>query len=85
MIQTAKSDSVRDAARIAAAQTVEMCEIGTYGTVLAWAQEMGHGEIAELLEETLDEEEACNKKLTKLAEGGLNESANDMERDDEED
>jgi ferritin-like metal-binding protein YciE len=64
-----------DATLVAAAQKVEHYEIASYGTVIAWAKEMGHEDAAELLQETLDEEEAADEKLTALAEGGINEQA----------
>jgi ferritin-like metal-binding protein YciE len=68
-------EATTDATLIAAAQKVEHYEIASYGTVVAWAQAMGHDEAAELLQETLDEEEAADEKLTGLAEGGINEQA----------
>lgn len=72
--------SRRDATIIAGAQRVEHYEISGYGTARAWAEEMGHTEVAGLLEETLDEEAAADEKLTKIALGevlgeGVNEEA----------
>lgn len=58
---------VLDAGLIAAAQKVEHYEIATYGTLIAWAKTLGHKQIAGLLATTLREEEATDKKLTKLA------------------
>lgn len=71
-----------DAILIAGAQKVEHYEIATYGTLCAWAEELGHDDAADLLQETLDEESAANEKLTEIAEGGLitagvNEAASD--------
>jgi ferritin-like metal-binding protein YciE len=60
-------DAVKDAALIAAAQRVEHYEIAGYGTVRAYAQILGMEEAADLLQETLDEESAADKKLTDLA------------------
>jgi len=60
-------DSVLDAALIAAAQRVEHYEIAGYGTARTHAQLLGLDEIANLLQETLDEEAACDEKLTDLA------------------
>jgi ferritin-like metal-binding protein YciE len=60
-------DAVKDAAPIAAAQRVEHYEIAGYGTVRAYAQILGMEEAADLLQETLDEESAADKKLTDLA------------------
>jgi ferritin-like metal-binding protein YciE len=67
--------SVLDAALIAAAQKVEHYEIATYGCLRTYAQLLGHSEAAKLLEQTLAEEEAADKKLTQLGEGGINEAA----------
>lgn len=66
---------VRDAALIAAAQKVEHYEIAGYGTLRTWAQLLGHEDAVKLLQTTLDEEGATDKKLTALAEGGVNEAA----------
>ena len=66
-----------DAALIAAAQRVEHYEIAVYGTLVAWAMAMGHREAANLLQQNLDEEGAADKKLSKLAEGGINQEAAD--------
>ena len=61
----------REALLIAGAQKVEHYEISGYGTVVAWAEELGLDDAAELLGETLDEESAADEKLTAIAEGGL--------------
>ena len=66
---------VRDAGLIAAAQKIEHYEIASYGTVCTWARELGYSDMAETLQETLDEEKATNEKLTELAEQGINEEA----------
>lgn len=58
---------VRDVQLIGAAQRVEHYEIAAYGTVIAMAKLMGHSEEADLLQETLDEEGATDKKLTSLS------------------
>src|SRR5271166_6396629 len=55
---------VLDAALIAAAQAVEHYEMARYGTLIAWAKQLGHGNVATLLNQTLDEEKATDKKLT---------------------
>ncbi len=68
-------EATMDASLIAAAQKVEHYEIGSYGTVIVWAEAMGHDEAAELLKETLDEEEAADEKLTSIAQSGINEQA----------
>jgi len=59
--------AVIDAALIGAAQRVEHYEIAAYGTVRAMAEQLGHEEVVELLQETLDEEGEADKKLTAIA------------------
>lgn len=59
--------AVLDAALIAAAQAVEHYEITRYGTLIAWARQIGRDDCIELLNATLDEEYACDDKLTQLA------------------
>lgn len=63
---------VLDAALVAAAQAVEHYEITRYGTLIAWADELGHADASELLEQTLEEEKATDAKLTELAESRVN-------------
>jgi ferritin-like metal-binding protein YciE len=75
MIGDADEDAVRDAVMIAAAQKVEHYEIASYGTVRTWANLLGKTDIAELLEETLEEEKAADEKLTSIAESFVNEAA----------
>jgi ferritin-like metal-binding protein YciE len=75
MMEEEFDEATMDAALIAAAQKVEHYEIGSYGTVIVWAEAMGHDEAAQLLKETLDEEEAADETLTSIAEGGINEQA----------
>jgi ferritin-like metal-binding protein YciE len=67
--------NVLDAALIAAAQAVEHYEITRYGTLVTWAQLLGRDDCAALLQKTLDEEKATDKKLTNLAESKLNRKA----------
>jgi ferritin-like metal-binding protein YciE len=64
-----------DASLIAAAQRVEHYEMAAYGSLVAWARSMQHNEAADLLQQNLDEEKAADKKLSALAEGGINRSA----------
>lgn len=66
-----------DARLIAAGQRAEHYEIAAYGTLVAWARDMGHAEAAELLQQTLDEEKAADETLTALAQGGINQQAAD--------
>jgi ferritin-like metal-binding protein YciE len=70
-------DITMDACLIAAGQRAEHYEMAAYGTLVAWAQAMGHTEAAELLQQTLDEEKAADQKLSGLAEGGINQNAAD--------
>lgn len=69
------SEDVMDAGLIAAAQKVEHYEIASYGSVKAWADQLGHEEITALLEETLSEEEGADRRLSELAESMINEEA----------
>lgn len=71
-------EATMDALLIASAQRVEHYEMAAYGTLVAWANAMGHTEAAQLLQETLDEEKAADEKLTTLAEGGINQQAADL-------
>jgi len=74
-----------DACLIASGQRAEHYEMAAYGTLVAWAQAMGHTQAVKLLQQTLDEEKAADKKLTGLAEGGINQSAAEAAQSDEED
>ncbi len=65
-------DQVLDAALVAAAQAVEHYEITRYGTLVAWAKKLGRPDCAAVLEKTLKEELATDKKLTGLAEKKIN-------------
>jgi ferritin-like metal-binding protein YciE len=65
-----------DAALIAAAQYVEHYEVAGYGAARQWAALMDHRKAADLLEQTLVEEEAADGNLNDLALGGINEQAN---------
>jgi ferritin-like metal-binding protein YciE len=63
---------VLDAALINAAQAAEHYEIARYGSLIAWAKQLGRNDCAAILQKTLDEEKATDKKLTALAEGKVN-------------
>ena len=67
--------SVLDAALVAAAQAVEHYEIARYGTLIAWAKQLGREDCASVLAETLAEEKATDEKLTQLGEGAINRQA----------
>jgi ferritin-like metal-binding protein YciE len=77
-------DTTMDACLIAAAQRVEHYEMAAYGTLVAWAEAMGHTEAAALLRETLDEEKAADEKLTEVAESGVNQGAADAAHGEDE-
>jgi len=63
---------VLDAAIIAAGQAVEHYEITRYGSLIAWAKRLGRSDVAKVLEKTLKEEKAADKKLTTIAESKVN-------------
>ena len=66
---------VLDAALIAAGQAAEHYEIARYGTLVAWARQLGRNDCASVLEQNLAEEKAADRKLTSLAESGINRKA----------
>jgi ferritin-like metal-binding protein YciE len=66
---------IRDAGLVLAAQKVEHYEIGTYGTLKTFAECMGHTEIADLLQQTLDNEKETDLALTQVAVGFINDAA----------
>ena len=67
-----KGTSALDAGLISAAQAVEHYEIARYGTLKAWAQQLGMNDAVTLLDATLKEEMATDKKLTQLGEAQAN-------------
>ena len=71
-MKEAEDDDVRDAAMISAAQKVEHYEIASYGCARTYAKLLGDDQAARLLQETLDEEELTDRKLTELAERSIN-------------
>lgn len=72
---TDKGTMVRDCGLIMAAQKVEHYEIASYGTLRNIARTLGHAEVADLLQQTLDQEGQTDHKLTELAEAYVNEEA----------
>ena len=72
IIDEFKETPALDAGLIAAAQAVEHYEMARYGTLRTWAEELGLSDAAKLLEATLKEEEATDKKLTELATSQVN-------------
>jgi ferritin-like metal-binding protein YciE len=80
VIDSNANRDVKDAALISAAQRVEHYEMAGYGSARTFAKKLGFDDVANILQETLDEEGEANKKLTDLAEGsffnvGINEEA----------
>jgi ferritin-like metal-binding protein YciE len=71
VLGTAGDPLAKDAALIGAAQRIEHYEIAAYGTARTLAGELDHGDAERLLSETLDEESAADKLLTKIATGGM--------------
>jgi ferritin-like metal-binding protein YciE len=67
MLQETKAGDIRDVALISAAQRVEHYEMAAYGTVRTYAQDLHRPEIVQLLQETLEEEKAADKKLTEIS------------------
>ena len=70
-----KGSPALDAGLVAAAQAVEHYEIARYGALIAWAEQLGHSEAAELLTVTLGEEMATDEALAELGDGGVNDRA----------
>jgi ferritin-like metal-binding protein YciE len=75
VMQEFKGSDALDAGLLAAAQSVEHYEISRYGTLSAWAQQLGLDEAVELLEETLAEEKRTDETLTQIAESAVNQQA----------
>ena len=74
-MKEAKDPDVLDAGMIADAQAVEHYEIARYGTMIAWAKQLGRRDAARLRQQTLEQEYNADKTLTKLAETSLNREA----------
>ena len=75
VLQEFEDGEALDAGLIAAAQAVEHYEIARYGTLLAWAKQLGLSEVQGLIEETLVEEENTDQVLSELAEDAINPAA----------
>ena len=67
-----ENKAVLNAALAAAAQAAEHYEIARYGTLIAWAKQLGRNDCARVLQQNLDEEKAADRKLTEIAEARLN-------------
>jgi ferritin-like metal-binding protein YciE len=72
VVGKADNQSVMDAALIAAAQAVEHYEMTRYGSLIAWARQLGRNDCADVLAKNLDEEKAADQKLTKIALSSVN-------------
>jgi ferritin-like metal-binding protein YciE len=70
-----KDSPAHDAGLVGAAQAIEHYEITRYGTLAAWARQLGNGDAERLLHETLEEEKRADELLTQLAEPALNAAA----------
>ena len=70
-----KTSDAHDAGLLSGAQAVEHYEISRYGTLIAWAEQLGMNDAARLLKQNLDEEKKTDEALTKLAEGSINQMA----------
>lgn len=75
IMKACEDPDVCDAGIIASAQAVEHYEIARYGTLIAWAKQLGKDDAAQMLDETLKQERAADEKLTKIAESALNKQA----------
>lgn len=82
LIEEEDKGTALDAGIIASAQRAEHYEMAAYGTLIAWAKALGEDEVAKLLQKTLDEEKAADKKLSALAEAGINEAAKSGDDDE---
>ena len=79
MEELPKGTSVRDAGLIISGQKVEHYEIAAYGSLVQLAKTMGENEIADVLQETLNEEKEADQLLTEIAVSGINISAESEE------
>jgi ferritin-like metal-binding protein YciE len=75
VIEEAEEDHVLDAGLIGAAQAAEHYEIARYGTLIAWAKQLGKPQIARLLRQTLEEEKKADALLSRIAEAQVNPAA----------
>ncbi len=75
VIEEVDDEEVRDAGLIAAAQAAEHYEIARYGTLCAWAKQLGKPQLARLLHQTLEEEKKTDELLTKMADASVNQAA----------
>ncbi len=84
VIKNVEPDEALDANLIAAASYAEHYEMAGYKAAIAWATEMGHEDVVELLSETLEEEVAADEKLAMLAKDKIDAKVEKMDEDEEE-
>jgi ferritin-like metal-binding protein YciE len=82
LVEECEDPDVCDAAIIGAAQRVEHYEMAGYGTARAFAEQLGHDEIVELLTQSLEEEAAADERLSGIAQDRVNAEADDEGEDD---
>jgi ferritin-like metal-binding protein YciE len=75
MMEEVEDAEVRDAGLVAAAQSIEHYEISRYGTLAAWAQQLGMKNAPKLLQQTLEEEKKADRQLSELALKKINQKA----------
>ncbi|MBZ9986852.1 ferritin-like domain-containing protein [Mesorhizobium sp. BH1-1-5] len=75
ILEQYKDSPALDAGLVGAAQAVEHYEIARYGTLIAWAEQLGMKDALPLLRETLEQESATDETLSQLGEGEANERA----------
>ncbi len=75
VIEKGEDSDVVDAGLLAGAQAVEHYEMSRYGTMIAWAEQLGYAKAVPLLEETLKEEKAADQKLSQIALSTVNRKA----------
>ena len=81
MEDTERGSATRDAALIISAQKIEHYEIAAYGSLAQLAKTIGLNDVANLLQQTLQEEKQTDEKLTQLAESGININAENEPQD----
>ncbi|HZS42709.1 MAG TPA: ferritin-like domain-containing protein [Candidatus Paceibacterota bacterium] len=82
VIKNIEGPEAKDTNLVAALQYIEHYEIAGYGSAIAWARQVGRDEVADILEETLDEEKAADTNLTELATHKINERAIEIEEEE---
>ncbi len=78
MMQSTDPSPLRDAALIVAGNQVEHYEMGSYGSLVSYAELLGHNEVISMLQQTLDEEKKADQKLTQVGEQNVNRQAAQM-------